>query len=78
MEGRIILASSSIIALGLITVASIKEGIKYKFPSRTCKECFLYPCFRGMETFSCDMAKYGCLDYKGKYDKDRLCQTSSF
>ena len=30
MEGRIILASSSIIALGLITVASIKEGIKYK------------------------------------------------
>lgn len=55
-----------------------KEGIKYKFPSRTCKECFLYPCFRGMETFSCDMAKYGCRDYKGKYDKDRLCQTSSF
>lgn len=30
MEGKIILASSSIIALGLITVASIKEGIKYK------------------------------------------------
>ena len=42
-----------------------KEGIKYKFPSRTGKECFLYPCFRGMETFSCDMAKYGCRDYKG-------------
>lgn len=40
------------------------EGIKYKHPERTCKECAKYPCFKGMENFVCDMAKYGCRDYK--------------
>lgn len=40
------------------------EGIKYKHPERTCKKCAKYPCFRGMENFVSDMAKYGCRDYK--------------
>lgn len=41
-----------------------KEGIIYKHPERTCKNCSKYPCFRGMELFTCDMAKYGCREYK--------------
>ena len=40
------------------------EGIKYKFPERTCGKCFNYPCFKGIENFFCDMAKYGCKNYK--------------
>ena len=42
------------------------DGIKYKKPERTCKNCILYPCFRGIENCSCDMAKYGCKLYKAK------------
>ena len=41
-----------------------EEGIKYKYPERTCKECLKYPCFRGQENFDSDMAKYGCIHYK--------------
>lgn len=40
------------------------EGIKYKQPNRTCKECEKYPCFEGIENMSCDFAKYGCREWK--------------
>ena len=40
-----------------------EEGIKYKHPERTCKDCLKYPCFRGQENFESDMAKYGCIHY---------------
>lgn len=40
------------------------EGILYKFPDRTCKECRIYPCHRGIEKAQCDMAKYGCRKYQ--------------
>lgn len=40
-----------------------EEGIRYKYPERTCKNCLKYPCFRGQETFKSDMAKYGCIHY---------------
>lgn len=41
-----------------------KFGVKYKFPTRTCKECKSYPCFVGFELCKCDFAKYGCTYYK--------------
>lgn len=40
------------------------EGIKYKFPERTCSSCKRYPCIEGQERLKCDMAKYGCRKYK--------------
>lgn len=40
------------------------EGINYKFPERTCKDCLKYPCFGGIETMKCDFAKYGCRKYE--------------
>lgn len=40
------------------------EGIKYKFPERTCSLCKRYPCIEGQERLKCDMAKYGCRKYK--------------
>lgn len=36
---------------------------EWKFPMRTCKECQLYPCFRGIENSKADFAKYGCISY---------------
>lgn len=43
-----------------------KDGVKYKYPERTCKDCLKYPCFRGIENSVCDFAKYGCVQYKDK------------
>lgn len=43
-----------------------KDGIKYQHPERTCKECILYPCFRGIARGTCDFAKYGCIKYRDK------------
>lgn len=40
-----------------------KDGVIYKYPNRTCKECKKYPCFRGIENSVCDFAKYGCIEY---------------
>lgn len=40
-----------------------KDGVKYKHPERSCKECGKYPCFRGIENLTCDFAKYGCINY---------------
>lgn len=42
-----------------------KFGVKYKFPTRSCKNCKKYPCFQGIKLCKCDFAKYGCLYYKG-------------
>ena len=45
-----------------------KDGIKYKHPERTCKDCLEYPC-QELKVFNlgCDYAKYGCIHY---HDKD--------
>jgi hypothetical protein len=43
-----------------------KDGVKYKYPARTCKEGVKYPCFIGIEKKICDFAKYGCVDYREK------------
>lgn len=48
-----------------------EEGIKYKHPERTCKNCLKYPCFRGIENFKSDMAKYGCVLYTDTYRKKK-------
>jgi hypothetical protein len=40
-----------------------KNGVKLKFPDRTCKECKRYPCFIGIENTLSDFAKYGCIFY---------------
>ena len=45
------------------TLPRDSQGIIYKFPNRTCKECVRYPCFDGIENMSCDFAKYGCRKY---------------
>jgi len=39
------------------------NGIKYKFPNKTCKDCRLYPCME-FANLKCDFAKYGCKSYK--------------
>lgn len=41
------------------------QGIIYKHPERTCKDCKKNPCMKGMETFVCDFAKYGCRQFEG-------------
>lgn len=41
-----------------------RDGVKYKYPERTCKDCSRYPCFGGIERSVCDFAKYGCVHYK--------------
>lgn len=41
-----------------------ENGVKYKFPERTCKGCTKYPCFQNMEICKCDFAKYGCSEFK--------------
>lgn len=47
-----------------------KDGVKYQYPQRTCKDCIKYPCFRGQERMTCDYAKYGCRKYEDKtYDR---------
>ena len=43
-----------------------KDGIKYKHPECTCKECVNYPCFYGFENRVCDFAKYGCIEWVKK------------
>ena len=40
-----------------------KDGVKYKYPDRTCKQCRKYPCFTGIENSKCDFAKYGCTKF---------------
>lgn len=42
------------------------NGVYYKFPSRTCKDCLKYPCLDGMDKLLCDLAAYGCKHYTAK------------
>lgn len=48
--------------------ASSKE---YIYSRRSCLYCKRYPCFQGQETTESDFAKYGCLKYIGKYQKEK-------
>lgn len=41
-----------------------KNGVVYKYPDRSCKECNKYPCFEEIDTCKCDFAKYGCKTYQ--------------
>lgn len=45
-------------------VVKDRNGIKLKFPERTCNQCKWYPCMENMKIFKCDMAKYGCRGFK--------------
>lgn len=40
-----------------------KDGIKLKYPERTCSQCKKYPCFDKMDILNFDFAKYGCSDF---------------
>ncbi len=48
----------------MIQQAKDKDGIKLKFPTRSCKQCKKYPCMKNFELFKCDFAKYGCKQFK--------------
>ncbi len=48
----------------VIQQAKDKDGIKLKFPTRSCKQCKKYPCILNFELFKCDFAKYGCKQFK--------------
>lgn len=41
-----------------------KDGVKIKYPERSCSQCIRYPCMQNMDEFKCDIAKYGCRDFK--------------
>lgn len=43
---------------------------KIKYPDRSCKKCFNYPCFEGFDRCISDFAKYGC-----KFYGDRTSRT---
>lgn len=43
------------------------NGVKYKYPFRSCKDCLYKPCFDGFEKCVSDFAKYGCKDYKYRH-----------
>ena len=47
-----------------------KNGIKFKFPERSCKKCINYPCIdeKAFE-LGCDFAKYGCINYNDQNGK---------
>ena len=37
---------------------------EWKYPSRSCNKCTLYPCFKGQENMKADYAKYGCKNFE--------------
>ena len=37
---------------------------EWKYPSRSCNKCILYPCFKGQENMKADYAKYGCKNFE--------------
>lgn len=53
-----------------MSVIRDSDGVKYKFPDRSCQQCCFYPCFQGVENCVCDMAKYGCKTFKEKCDNN--------
>lgn len=48
------------------TIAKDRHGVVYTRPSRSCKKCINYPCFKGIENRACDFAKYGCIQFRKK------------
>lgn len=40
-----------------------KFGTNLKYPERTCKQCKLYPCFKGIENCVSNFSKYGCTKF---------------
>ena len=47
-----------------INTTKDKDGIVYKNPHLSCKQCGKYPCFIGQEKSKLDYAKYGCIKYE--------------
>lgn len=43
-----------------------KDGVKYRFPERSCKWCKLNPCLVGFNLLGVDLAKYGCNHFEEK------------
>ena len=41
-----------------------KDGVKLKYPERSCSQCIRYPCMQNMNEFKCNIAQYGCRDFK--------------
>ena len=37
---------------------------EWKYPSRSCNKCTLYPCFKGQENMKADYAKDGCKNFE--------------
>ena len=52
------------------------NGVYYKFPDRTCKDCLKYPCLDGMDKLFCDLAAYGCKYYTTKITEDAADNTT--
>lgn len=48
-------------------MAAVRDawGVVLKFPERTCKECLKYPCFVGIKNVKSDLAKFGCIYFRG-------------
>ena len=54
-----------------------KDGIKLKYPERSCSQCIRFPCMQNMEELKCNMAKYGCREFKdnNSSSKSRIYST---
>ena len=52
------------------------NGVYYKFPDRTCKDCLKYPCLDAMDKLLCDLAAYGCKHYTTKITEDAADNTT--
>lgn len=50
---------------------NVKPNKEHCYLKRSCLLCKRYPCFQGQSEMECDYAKYGCLKYDGKYQKER-------
>lgn len=50
---------------------NIRPNKEHVYAKRSCLLCKRYPCFQGQSEMECDYAKYGCLKYIGKYQKEK-------
>lgn len=50
--------------MNTIGIDKDKFGVKLKYPTRDCKLCRRYPCFKGIENCLSNFAMYGCVYYK--------------
>lgn len=51
--------------MNIIGIEKDKFGVKLKFPTRDCKSCTKYPCFKGIEKCRSNFAAYGCTYFSG-------------